>query len=63
VRTAPARPSGFRWWLAAATGSSLGDGVTFFAVAWVAAQHGAATASVVLTAEAVPLAVLILAGG
>jgi len=63
VRTAPTRPSGFRLWLAAATGSSLGDGVTFFAVAWVAAQHGAATASVVLTAEAVPLAVLILAGG
>ena len=63
MRTAPTRPSGFRLWLAAATGSSLGDGVTFFAVAWVAAQHGAATASVVLTAEAAPLAVLILAGG
>jgi len=63
VRTAPTRPSGFRLWLAAATGSSLGDGVTFFAVAWVAAQHGAAPASVVLTAEAVPLAVLMLAGG
>lgn len=63
MRTAPARQSGFRWWLAAATGSSLGDGVTFFAVAWVAAQHGAATASAVLTAEAVPLAVLILVGG
>ncbi len=63
MRTAPAQRSGFRWWLGAATGSSLGDGVTFFAVAWVAAQHGAATATVVLTAESIPLAVLILAGG
>ncbi len=54
---------GFRWWLGGATLSTLGNAITFFAVAWVAASHGPGVASLVLTVEAVPLCLLILVGG
>lgn len=54
---------GFRWWLGAATLSTLGDAVTFFALGWVAAGHGPGVASGVLTIESVPLCLLILLGG
>ncbi len=54
---------GFRWWLGSATLSTLGDSVTFFALAWVAASHGPSVASLVLTLESVPLCLLILVGG
>lgn len=57
----PAR--GFRLWLAASTASVFGDSVTFFAVGWAAAGFGADAASLVLTIESIPLAVLVLAGG
>lgn len=53
----------FSAWLGAATLSSLGDAVTFFALGWVAAGLGPGTASLVLTMESVPLCLLILAGG
>ena len=53
----------FGAWLAAAALSSTGDSVSFFAIGWVAAAHGAGAASLVLTVESVPLCVLILAGG
>lgn len=59
----PAGRVGFRCWLAGATLSTLGDSITFFALAWVAASHGPGVASLVLTLEAVPLALLILVGG
>jgi MFS family permease len=54
---------GFRWWLGAATLSTLGDTVTFFALGWVAAGHGPGIASLVLTVESVPLCLLILICG
>lgn len=57
----PAR--GFRLWLAASTASVFGDSVTFFAIGWAAAGFGADAASLVLTVEGIPLAVLVLAGG
>lgn len=56
-------PSGFRWWLGAATASTLGDAVTGFALAWVAATRGPGVAGLVLTVEGIPLVVLILLGG
>lgn len=58
-----ALPRGFRIWAVGAALSSLGDAVTFFALAWVAAGHGPGTASLVVMAESVPLCLLILAGG
>ncbi|TQL68763.1 MFS transporter [Nocardioides albertanoniae] len=54
---------GFRPWLAASTASVFGDSVTFFALGWAAAGFGADAASLVLTVESIPLAVLVLAGG
>lgn len=54
---------GFRPWLAASTASVFGDSVTFFAIGWAAAGFGADAASLVLTIESIPLAVLVLAGG
>ena len=54
---------GFRRWLAASTASVFGDSVTFFALGWAAAGFGADAASLVLTIEGIPLAVLVLAGG
>ncbi len=57
------RRPGFRWWLGATALSVLGDSVTFFALGWVAAAHGAGAASLVLTVESVPLCLLILVGG
>ena len=54
---------GFRPWLAASTASVFGDSVTFFAIGWAAAGFGADAASLVLTIEGIPLAVLVLAGG
>ncbi|OIJ27155.1 MFS transporter [Nocardioides luteus] len=54
---------GFRPWLAASTASVFGDSVTFFALGWAAAGFGADAASLVLTIEGIPLAVLVLAGG
>jgi MFS family permease len=53
----------FALWLSAATLSTLGDAITFFALGWVAAGHSAEAASLVLTVEGVPLCLLILAGG
>lgn len=53
----------FALWLAAATCSTLGDSVTFFALGWAAAGHGAGAAGLVLTLEGVPLCLLILVGG
>ena len=57
------RSRGFLTWLFAATASTLGDSITGFALAWVAAGHGAGAAGTVLTIEAIPLCVLILLGG
>ncbi len=54
---------GFRPWLAASTASVFGDSVTFFALGWAAAGFGADAASLVLTIEGIPLAILVLAGG
>nr|WP_241248638.1 MFS transporter [Nocardioides sp. KC13] len=54
---------GFRPWLAASTVSVFGDSLTFFAIGWAAAGFGADAASLVLTVEGIPLAVLVLAGG
>ncbi|NUR09051.1 MAG: MFS transporter, partial [Nocardioidaceae bacterium] len=53
----------FRFWLAGATVSTLGDSLGFFALSWVAAGHGPGVASLVLTVESVPLCLLILVGG
>lgn len=53
----------FSAWLGAATLSSLGDAITFFALGWAAAGLGPGTASLVLTMESVPLCLVILAGG
>ncbi|MDF1603870.1 MFS transporter [Nocardioides sp. YIM 152315] len=53
----------FGVWLAAAALSSTGDSISFFALGWVAAAHGPAAVSLVLTVESIPLCVLILAGG
>jgi MFS family permease len=61
VSAGPSR--GFRIWAVGAALSSLGDAITFFAIAWVAAGHGPGTASLVVTAESLPLCFLILAGG
>jgi predicted MFS family arabinose efflux permease len=58
-----AQSRGFRPWLAASTASVFGDSVTFFAIGWAAAGFGADAASLVLTIEGIPLAVLVLAGG
>jgi len=49
--------------LGGATASTLGDGVSFFAISWIAASHGPGVASLVLTVESVPLCLFILAGG
>ncbi len=54
---------GFRFWLGGTTASTLGDSVTFFALGWVAASHGPGVASLVITAESIPLCLLILPGG
>ncbi|SDJ88604.1 Major Facilitator Superfamily protein [Nocardioides sp. YR527] len=54
---------GFRPWLAASTASVFGDSVTFFAIGWAAAGFGADAASLVLTIEGFPLALLVLVGG
>jgi MFS family permease len=54
---------GFRFWLGGATASTLGDSVTFFALTWVAASRGPGVASLVLTAESIPLCLFILLGG
>ncbi|MEI7059211.1 MFS transporter [Nocardioides sp. CCNWLW239] len=54
---------GFRPWLAASTASVFGDSVTFFAIGWAAAGFGADAASLVLTIEGIPLALLVLVGG
>lgn len=55
--------TGFRWWMAGASASELGDSMTFFALAWIAASHGPGVASLVLMLESVPLVMFILAGG
>lgn len=55
--------TGYRWWLVGTTATTLGDSLMYFALGWVAAEHGAGTAGLVLTAGAVPLRVLILVGG
>ena len=60
--TQPSRP-GLRLWMGGAALSTLGDSVTFFALGWVAASHGPGVASLVLTAESVPLCLVILLGG
>lgn len=57
------RVPGFRRWVAAETCSSLGDSVSFFALAWAATGIGGGTAGLVLTAESFPLAGLMLIGG
>ncbi|CAI9406438.1 MFS transporter [Nocardioides sp. T2.26MG-1] len=57
------RPRPFRVWLAAATVSTTGDSVSFFALAWFATAYGPGAASLVLTVESIPLCALILAGG
>lgn len=64
-RTRPARllNRGFVGWLTAATVSSTGDGVLYFAVGWVATAHGGHVAGVVLTLGALPRALLVLFGG
>lgn len=54
---------GLRLWMSGAAISTLGDSVTFFALGWVAAGHGPATASLVLTMESIPLCLMILIGG
>ena len=54
---------GFRIWAGCAALSTLGDGVTSFALLWVAAGHGPGAAGLVLAAGSVPLCLLILAGG
>jgi hypothetical protein len=59
----PTARRGFRVWVASAGLSGLGDAITFFALAWVAASHGARAASVVLTVGSVPLFALVLVGG
>lgn len=59
----PAARRGFRLWAVSAGLSALGDAVTFFALAWVAAGHGPAAASLVLTVGSVPLLALVLVGG
>lgn len=59
----PTARHGFRVWAASAGLSGLGDAVTFFALGWVAAGHGAAAASLVLTVGSVPLFALVLVGG
>ncbi|MDH2416364.1 MFS transporter [Nocardioides sp. CER19] len=53
----------FGCWLAAATLSTLGDSVSFFALGWVASGLGAGAVGLVLTIESVPLAALVLVGG
>lgn len=50
-------------WLGASGLSSLGDSITMFVLAWVAAGHGPGTAGLVATVEAVPLFLLIVPGG
>jgi MFS family permease len=57
------RDKGFATWLGAATVSTTGDSVSFFALGWVASASGAGAASVVLTAGSIPLCFLILVGG
>jgi MFS family permease len=63
VTTVVSERRGFRLWIGGAGLSELGDSVTFFALGWVAAGHGPGIASLVLTAESVPLCWLILVGG
>lgn len=53
----------FTAWLAAATVSSVGDGILYFAIAWTAAGLGGQTAGLVLTLIVAPRTVLMLAGG
>lgn len=53
----------FRRWVAAATCSTLGDSVSFFALSWAATGFGGGTAGLVLTCGSIPLAVLMLLGG
>ncbi|HEX6150074.1 MFS transporter [Nocardioides sp.] len=57
-----ARP-GFVAWLAAATVSSTGDGVLYFALAWTASGIGPGAVTVVMVAGLVPEVLLTLAGG
>lgn len=54
---------GYRIWLLATTATTFGDAVTFFALGWIAAEHGPGAAGLVLTAGALPLCLLILVGG
>jgi MFS family permease len=63
VSRRPGQRHPFGLWLGAATLSTLGDSITFFALGWVAAGYGPGAASLVLTAESVPLCLLILVGG
>jgi hypothetical protein len=60
---AHAAVTGFRLWLGAATVSTLGDSITYFALAWAASGISASAASWVLTAGSIPLVVLMLPGG
>lgn len=55
--------SRFGLWLGAATVSTLGDSVTYFAIGWVATGFGAGAASAVMAVEGVPLVLLALVGG
>ncbi len=54
---------GFVAWLVAATVSSIGDGIFFFALAWTASGLGAHTVTLVLTAGLLPPLLLTLVGG
>jgi hypothetical protein len=50
-------------WSLAAAASTLGDSITYFAVGWSAAAYSPEAASLVLTAQSIPLCVLVLLGG
>ncbi|WP_432478028.1 MFS transporter [Nocardioides sp. GXQ0305] len=54
---------GFVAWLGAATGSAVGDGVLYFALAWTASGLGPGAATLVLVAGLVPEVALTLVGG
>ncbi|MEQ7129518.1 MFS transporter [Actinopolymorpha sp. B11F2] len=54
---------GFVSWLAAATVSAVGDGILYFAIAWVASGLGAHVVTLVLIAGLLPELLLTLLGG
>lgn len=55
--------AGYRWWVAAATLSQVGDAVLYFGLGWAASSYGGSAAGLVLLAEIAPRAALILLGG